>query len=502
MLIATMIFALCACDFSGNGSGSDTSGTNGTNNASNKTFFSETVANYDNQTVGRSDITAQSGFTVYAMEKNVAVPYRIGVQTDISRIKNGKSAYAEITANPWNVDDSAIEIVALAYNYIKNADGMQKLSADAQKEINGLTQYLDYIHGFLLGEINAEAKLGISADGTYNLKANYDYDKAGGEDEKNSVWCCADDETLRELLNADGLSVVVGSYLTASFYDNLTAESAVYGYDSAPMKTDSSGNATYDISLRNDVIADAVLGKLLKFAGAASEAIEKNKEVYNSFLDTIEGWITVENADVKASADANKLPTDIITSVNVSVEIDCEELSSILSTLYSKGILDNTATEVSRFILYILDDKLCGANGKTDGKIGLEMTLDMNENFSYSASECSLGGLDSDLFLSADAEADGRVSAAELLEKTVEVPAVFIAEQLAAVQDANTVKEIENKVNEAINSLPDGTHLTEKTLETVLLGVLKNYSVNNAEIEAALKGIVSALEEKLGVGDE
>ncbi len=476
-----VLIGLTACDMSSILGGAPTGGKEEGKTA--KIEFAEAAGNYDSKNVKKSDITIKLRGTLFVQQSKQASglkpEYDVGSTITIQRIQNQNKVYASASIQPSDTDSAIsglLDIAARASSSDDNKASFEKKGESGIAFQNSLDNTLVVLNHYFINGLKLNAELGYD-NGTYNLKAHYD-DRESKEDDKEDVWFVADKETLKDWLNEkakmDVNDNMMNNFLMKTVFSGLKKTSNVFAKDNANNYV-KNGKAQYDILLNSDFISQTISNTLLDLVGVEDKTAVKG--VYESYFSNIQDWISLEMENVCANTNGDLLQ-DVKTGVVTKINVNSSKVIELLQTLKNDGFITEDAYFNVGYVIRMLQTFFCGTDEQTD-RIGLKLSIELNEEFSYNPSECDLSSDKySDYFIGIDEEVEGRLKLSNVLLGLVEDIDAYITSYLLNLGEKyqDKIDEIKDKINEKVTeATADGSELSIPQILRIIQDILREY---------------------------
>lgn len=490
ILLCLTVCALAACNFDfGNSSNSNQSGNS--EQTEKKITFAEAEENYAKKDVKRADSTAYLGVTFYlaplsSNSEEAFEKHTLSAVADTKRLASEEATYADLNLKPGDeVSDSVIgllSVVKQALSGDKNDIIMGNLDEDVKSALKEMASFVEYMQGFLQEKVDLYARAG-RRDGVTNFKAGYAYRKTDEETEKGEGWYSVGDDFIKSIFGFDPATTNFADGLyPAAFFD------VTKGKDEAPERVDKSGSAAYDVRYNADGIRNFIdlFSEKLWEALEGTELGKDGKNAIDGIADKFASWLDEEKSASRfaATVGADKLPKKTRAETALVFNINVNELRSGIIALKNNGVVDEKTADTLNYVLYMLSLYTRGTNGEK-GSIGLELNFYAEETYSYAAKDCSVDGIDDDMFISDDEDGE-RLKIEDYFKKLTEIEAEkFLADAFESLGTES--EEITAAVREKLGSL-DGVTLAElKKTAFVTLGEYITDDEGIKEIIAQIK---------------
>lgn len=338
--------------------------------------------NYEQLATKRSQFDAKLSMKLYGSKPNdssTPITYIIGQQVFLDRILNGDSTYIDGKLNSYNVSEQVTSLISL----LSKIPG---LNIDAAS-INSLSAYLQ-------GNTYFTANMGHK-EGTYNIKAAYN----DGSGIPELYWAATNDDSINAFIsnNNVNLEIKLADYLMFSTYLDLSKAANFIKADSASKFFSTDTNLFYyNIVANTDELYKMIFDEIAKIAGLFdSEQYLSQLELYQRVLPYLKKWISVKKATVDASVNKDNYPTQMKTSLEISVDFSVNDLYDVVNILISDEEERDSVKAMITGVNVFLKDR----NGTKSGAFSIDFQLILEENFLYGEEDCSLEEVDADLFL-------------------------------------------------------------------------------------------------------
>ena len=288
----------------------------------------------------------------------------------------------------------------------------------------------------------------------------------------------ASEEGIQEMLSlSPGAKIFYDTFITSALFEDIAKDTTVHKQDSAKKVFNSDGKASYDITLQESKVFDALKNFVLDAIGL--ENIELGED-FNKY-------VTVSKADMEVQVNKNKLPDFMNTGTKLDLNIPVDDITDMISEAHSDGKIDEETTEFVNFLFNLLGKSVCGVNGEKE-TIGFTVELNTQEVFGYKVNNYDTDDEDDRLFEEMDEKVDGRLDIKNILDNAVELPVEYLGEFLTLVTDQ---KVKETLVVNALDLLEGGFFgiYTQQELKTALLNALNDYQTDDETLKAILEEI-------------
>ena len=485
IMLGVTLCVFTACDLSfGNSTSSNQSGSG--DKTEKKISFADAEDKYSALEVKRADSSAYLGVTFYLnslpteekVEKHV-----VSIAADAERRTAGESSYAELSLEPGTEQsESAVGLLAI----VKQAFGgdmtdaiFGKLDEEVKATLKDISSFVEYMQGFLQDKIDLYARAG-RRDGVTNFKTGYVYRKTDSEPQKGEGWYSVGDEFIKSIFGFDiSTTDFADGLYPAAFFD------IEKGRDVASERVNKNGLAEYDVNFTAEGIKNFI-GNLAQKAGdAICKDSETGKEALGLIAEGFSAWLDTEKSASRftAAVGADKLPTKTRAETVLVFNVSAKDFRDRVNALKDSGVLSAQVADTMNVVTYLLSQYACGTNGEK-GKIGLEVKFSAEETYSYAASDCSIEGIDEDMFAS-DNEDGERINIEDYFKKLTENEATaFLGDALSALGDA--ADEIVGTIKMKLGTL-EGVNLAE--LKKAAFAALDEYVTDDEGIKEAIEQI-------------
>ena len=338
--------------------------------------------NYEQLDTKRSQFDAKLSMKLYGSKPNdssTPITYIIGQQVFLDRILNGDSTYIDGKLNSYNVSEQVTSLISL----LSKIPG---LNIDAAS-INNISAYLQ-------GNTYFTANMGHK-EGTYNIKSAYN----DGSGIPEIYWAATNDDSINAFIsnNNVNLEIKLADYLMFSTYLDLSKAANFIKADSASKFFSTDTNLFYyNIVANTDELYKMIFDEIAKIAGLFdSEQYLSQIQLYEKVLPYLKKWISVKKATVDASVNKDNYPTQMKTSLEISVDFSVNDLYDVVNILISDEDERDSVKAMITGVNVFLKDR----NGTKSGAFSIDFQLILEENFLYGGEDCSLEEVDADLFL-------------------------------------------------------------------------------------------------------
>lgn len=310
---------------------------------------------------------------------NGVVPFSVEQKAQITRKINGDKFYADGKLKTVQIDTKVEEL----YKNIRLLLADEKNPYDAKS---------DPTIAYLEGNTEINFSLGATANGSYNLAAQYE----------ENYRLAVSDETIKTALSDNDFSLL--NILTSSGMLDFKNASEWMSKDNASRYFSTAKNKfIYELDVDTQKLSRKLLKKIETIVPILSE-YDVTEEQVEDIIRTVKGWIKINPCTVNALVSENGLPDNTNSEFSVDINVNLTELDNLLFKLYGKDKKEEISNLV-RSAAFVLG--LLGTDGDNNS-VGLRLTVKTTEQFAYGEKQCSLDGVKTGMFSDVTEDIDGR----------------------------------------------------------------------------------------------
>ncbi len=474
-VIAVSLFLCSSCDFGGLTGNGGTTTTKSKKEVETKIELSDAIEKYDEETVKGSDISLDIVATVYNKIYPRKPSHSVGALLTAERIENEGKHYFSAELTPSEESDTDVA-------------GLLTLLSQGQETV--VKSILSYASDFLTDKIDLMMEMG-EQDGVYNLLATYK--NKNKTEEGGNIWYVADETTLSKWMNSSSFELPenqVSNFLMKSLYSGLSVDSSFYSQDNASEYVNKNGTANYDITLKKTTgTVVSLLTSILTGTGLNNiEAIAD----YQWYIDTVSQWIAIKTAKVDALVSKAGLPDTLKNNIILDINIPFDSLKDVIDRLAQNEIIAIETRTLCFTLIQQSRDIFTGTTASDTDCIGISVEIDMDEDFYYDDSQCSLSKKNPDLYLGMDEKAEGRLRLSQVLAGYIFNLEDHIETILSNLDETykDKIADIRKAVNDKLDELrgQGQEKFNAEDLEKILIEVLLDFALSKKEEETPSEG--------------
>lgn len=337
---------------------------------------------FDSQKAKKTTTEVSVILSIFKKDENGSgvIPFSVEQKAQLTRKINGDKFFADGKIKTVQIDNKVEEL----YKTIRLWLADDKNPYDAKN---------DPTITYLEGNTEINFALGATANGSYNLVAQYD---------KESYRLAVADETIANALYDNDFSLL--NLLTSSGMLDFKNASEWMSKDNASRYFSTAKNKfIYELDVDTQKISHKLLKKIETIVPLLSE-FDVTEEQTEDIIRTIKRWIKINPCTVNALVSENGLPDNTNSEFSVDININLTELDNLLFKLYGKDKKEELSNLV-RSASFVLG--LHGTDGDKNS-IGLRLTVKTTEQFAYGEKQCSLDGVETGMFADVTEDIEGR----------------------------------------------------------------------------------------------
>lgn len=353
------------------------------------------LAAYKNYTQKKSVFNAGLKITVFQAVEGEVVPVSIGQLLQVERILNNDKIYMDATLGSAFVSESFFSLVNSIINLGKALKMDIGIDPEVMKYIRGETQFV--------------GKLGYDGLGNYNGKGDYitkgetpDYlDDLGAP-----FWAATNDNSILNVQKnmKSGTAFTLKDFLMFSTMIDLSVNDGwVIGDAAEDFYNNDSQAYLYALTTSGAKLKSMILEMIGDTAEGFDEAqYAEDLRLYAEIFPIFSSWISTPNSTVNVSLDQMGKLKNLSSSIRIDINMKLEEMWRIVEMF-----IPEEQKSLLPLVKLGLNNIFVAASGES-GIWTIRIDFTTEESFYYDTESINLDSADSDLFIPASQNIEGR----------------------------------------------------------------------------------------------